>query len=892
MTQTKLANLSTMLADSQSGTSPSGAYLYLCRARSRARSSHFASHFGSAGGRWTATAHCRFLLLMFCLLLCLRGLAFAQTPETFMNTDGNGLWSDGKNWNPTTGSGGPNGDYNVTIPCCVGGPTGGAIMDVSASIVNLTIDFDASLSITSINRLDITGTSISNGGQLAIMDVPNFIGGGIISINNTVTLSGSGITYLDTKGFAGIEGSGTLVNQQTINGEGGGLISVKLENVGPNGQITGGPSTNPLVISGPVTNSGMGLISGLGFSTVKFGFTNTIQNAGGIIDGGGGVGQVLLQNNTIVGGTIGSASALPNNQGSGPTLSGVTITGTYSVNSTTTLAAETTLEGTITNNGKILVTAPSGGKPATLYIGGSILLEGTGQVTMSGQSASITGKGSNSSLYNVSPHVINGGNITGLLLTNQSEIFNPSMYDVELDNTGGTIEDPVDFDGGTVKNGTMAAGPNPGVTLNGGVTLSGVNITGGTSGVVNAVDATLKGGNTISTTVEIPDNDKLTLEGPVTVGSGGEILLDAFAATSTLVVDGSVTVSGTGELATSTSPNNVVIGNSGTKNSLAITVPTVNYQGTLGDGTFPITVGAPTTLINGGYPLIINATNSTFTNQGTMVGTDSTIQILGNFTNYNSTTDTLTGGAYTLGNATLQFPNANIVTNAAKLNLTGNGQIVNQNGVSALTNLNTTTSKGSFALSGDQNFTTVGTYTNQGANTIAANSVFTVGGTGTNYSQTGTTAVTTVDGRISVPAGGLTNITGGTLQASGQFDGDVQVGNATGGATATFIVGDSKKSSALVTMSNNYTQLATGVVDVQIGGTTAGSQYSQLSVTGNVTLGGTLNAVLINKFKPVSGDQFTIINAPSGFTGTFETVKLPPNFQVVYNSTSVVLEVQ
>lgn len=202
------------------------------------------------------------------------------------------------------------------------------------------------------------------------------------------------------------------------------------------------------------------------------------------------------------------------------------------------------------------------------------------------------------------------------------------------------------------------------------------------------------------------------------------------------------------------------------------------------------------------------------------------------------------------------------------------------------------TSKGTFELSGEQSFETSGTFTNEGTVNIAANSFFTIGGTSTNYNQSGTTAVTTIDGRLTVPAGGLANITGGTLQASGQFDGDVSVGNAAGGAAATFIVGDSKKASALVTMSNNYTQLATGIMDVQIGGTTAGTQYSQLSVTGAVTLGGTLKGTLTNKFKPVAGDQFTITTAPSGVSGTYATVTLPTKFQAVYNSTSVELEVQ
>jgi hypothetical protein len=338
-------------------------------------------------------------------------------------------------------------------------------------------------------------------------------------------------------------------------------------------------------------------------------------------------------------------------------------------------------------------------------------------------------------------------------------------------------------------------------------------------------------------------------------------------------------------------PNNKVIGNTGTKNALNITVPTLNASGTIGDGTFPITIGASTTVTNGGYPLIFNVgDNHTFKNLGTLVETDSSIQIVGKFANYNSTSNTLTGGTYMLGGI-LQFDNANVVNNAARLILTGNGQILDQNGANGLANFSNNTAKGKFELSGDQNFETSGTFNNEGVVVISQGSAFAVGGSSTNYNQSGMTAVTTDDGTLTVPAGGLTNITGGTLQASGQFDGDVSVGNAAGGATATFIVGDSRKSSASVTMTDTYTQLATGVLDVQIGGTEVGTQYSQINATGAVTVGGTLNVAFINNFKPVSGQQFTIINAPSGVTGTFATVTAPKNIQVVYNSTSVVLEV-
>jgi len=861
-------------------------------------------YFGSIRICWAAMTHHRFLLLIFCLLLCLERAASAQSPETFTDTDGNGLWSDGNNWNPPTGSGGPNGNFNVTIPLGVGGPTGGAILDVSASIVNLTINTNAGLNITNASILTITGTSIANNGQIAIVDMSGFATGGYIVIpSNAVTLSGSGVTILNSSTVAEIGGGGTLISQQAIKGYSGGVILTTLENQGPNGIITGGPLTAPLLISGKVTNTG--LISGVGFSAVELS-NNRVINSGGTIDGGMEGGEVLLNNATIIGGTIGSATAVAGS--SFPTLNAVTITGVYYVISTTTGAAGTTLKGKITNNGAIFVNSPTGGQAATLTVNTSVALAGTGEVELAGQGASITGTGT---LTNLVPHVITGlvggGSITVSNVVNESTITGPITIAVtSVNNTNGIIGangQPVTINGGTVTGGTINAGSTPGVTLNSGgnnlpAVESSVAITGGPGGTANAINALLTEQvmdasavpTTISTVVQIPDNGKLTLEGPVTVSSpGGEILLNAFAATSNLIVEGSVTISGTGELVTSTAPNNVIVGNSGTTNSLTLNVPTVNYQGTIGDGTFPITVGVSTIVTNGGYPLIINATNSTFTNHGTMVETDSTIDIEGNFANYNSTTNTLTGGIYTLG-GTLQFNNANLVNNSAKLTLNGNGQILNQNGANGLLNFSNNTSKGTFTLSNEQSFETGGTFSNEGTVDISAGSSLTIGGTSTNYNQSGTTAVTMVDGKLSLPTGGSANITGGTLQGAGQLYGDVSVGNAAGGAAATLIVGDSRRSSALVTMTNNYTQLATGVMDVQIGGFTAGTLYSQLSVTGPVTLGGTLNVAVINNFKP-SG-QFTIINAPSGVTGTFATVTAPKNFHVVYNSTSAVLEVQ
>jgi hypothetical protein len=245
------------------------------------------------------------------------------------------------------------------------------------------------------------------------------------------------------------------------------------------------------------------------------------------------------------------------------------------------------------------------------------------------------------------------------------------------------------------------------------------------------------------------------------------------------------------------------------------------------DLTFPITISMGAGHVFKNMGLVFVAANPG--------SSPSVLTITGKFGNFSSTTSTLTGGKFLI-NGTLQFDNANIVSNAA--NLTIAGQIVNQNNMNALANFANNKATGSLTVlpqTFGTNFTSAGPFSNAGKVTITKGVAFVVGGSGTNYNQTGGT--TTVDGRLAVPLGGLVNITGGILQGGGALpagstiSGSVSLGNASTTA-ATFIIGDSNKKSGLIAIANNYAQLATGVMDAQIGGTTPGTQYSQLNITG------------------------------------------------------------
>ena len=90
---------------------------------------------------------------------------------------------------------------------------------------------------------------------------------------------------------------------------------------------------------------------------------------------------------------------------------------------------------------------------------------------------------------------------------------------------------------------------------------------------------------------------------------------------------------------------------------------------------------------------------------------------------------------------------------------------------------------------------------------------------------------------------------------------------------------------------------ATGTITAYIGGPDAGKNYSQLAVTGDAFLDGTLNVNVIDGFTPSLGQTFTIVTANS-ITGNFPTVtglnynpSGPYRFDLQFTSSAVELVV-
>ncbi len=121
-------------------------------------------------------------------------------------------------------------------------------------------------------------------------------------------------------------------------------------------------------------------------------------------------------------------------------------------------------------------------------------------------------------------------------------------------------------------------------------------------------------------------------------------------------------------------------------------------------------------------------------------------------------------------------------------------------------------------------------------------------------------------GYVGGAAGTFDNDPGATFDAANDGNGGTQMALSFNNA-GTVDLG-SPATAGLLTINGNYTQTASGSLDFDLGGTTAGSEYSQLAVFGLGCLGRRLNVPLLGGFVPVVGDSFLIV-ASGTTSGTF-----------------------
>ena len=76
-------------------------------------------------------------------------------------------------------------------------------------------------------------------------------------------------------------------------------------------------------------------------------------------------------------------------------------------------------------------------------------------------------------------------------------------------------------------------------------------------------------------------------------------------------------------------------------------------------------------------------------------------------------------------------------------------------------------------------------------------------------------------------------------------------------------------SPGILTLQGNYTQLSTGSLNVELGGTSPGTGHDQLVVAGATQLAGTLSLSLVGGHQPVVGAHYRFLTSGTT-TGAFE----------------------
>ncbi|SHJ15067.1 T5SS/PEP-CTERM-associated repeat-containing protein [Rubritalea squalenifaciens DSM 18772] len=129
-------------------------------------------------------------------------------------------------------------------------------------------------------------------------------------------------------------------------------------------------------------------------------------------------------------------------------------------------------------------------------------------------------------------------------------------------------------------------------------------------------------------------------------------------------------------------------------------------------------------------------------------------------------------------------------------------------------------------------------------------------------------------------------LTGATLEVAAIS------GNLTN-TSGTFSPGNSP---AHTTITGDYTQLAAGTLEIELAGTTQGSEYDFLDISGNASLAGTIDVTYLDDYSPSGGESFTILSANT-LTDNGYTINLPalPNswleWEVTETATSITLTI-
>jgi T5SS/PEP-CTERM-associated repeat protein/autotransporter-associated beta strand protein len=185
-------------------------------------------------------------------------------------------------------------------------------------------------------------------------------------------------------------------------------------------------------------------------------------------------------------------------------------------------------------------------------------------------------------------------------------------------------------------------------------------------------------------------------------------------------------------------------------------------------------------------------------------------------------------------------------------NLTNNaGGFISGNGTLSVGNV--LTNNGTMNFSGSANV--VGDVTNSATGKVISSG----GGPTTFFDDVANQGeIRTSAGSFTVFFGSVSGAGAFTGPGTTNFEGDLKPGN----------------SAAAVQFAGNVVLGSDAALQIEISGITAGGQYDQIDVAGELTLGGALAISLINGFNPTVGNSFDVLDWGS-LSGTFSIIDLP-----------------
>lgn len=719
--------------------------------------------------------------------------------------------------------------------------------------------------------------SLDNSGQVDVSGMIYSNGKMEITGSGTVSLLGGMIRADDLINTSRIEGAGSITRAgslETLEFVNTGLIDANFSGIPL--ILDALPAVKTLYNSGflRASDGGRLRIQG-GNSTVPSG---VIQNSGGTIQALDGSLVELYSLDIRNGIFTTSGSGSIEVTGRNVTVKTVTNNGLLKVND----GQQLTLAGSITNNGTLRLDATNAN--TELFITGpasddyGIDGDGTLELTHATRSA-IRSVGAG--LINGPEHRIRG---TGLL-QGIKRITNWGLVDADV--AASPLKITSTASGSIGNTGVMRARNGATLDINGANDSSPLSFNNA-GGLLEAQDGslvqlsytTLTGG-TLSTSgsgvIRLPTSvtaigslenlGKLDIRGSTTLLGGtltnnGTMLLGSGSSSASLNISPGVALAGSGTLTLSNSSSNEISSAAiGTGTLTNDSGHTIRGAGKIGNYGLALT-NRGLILADQSNALVLGEGSyaaTSVTNQGTLkAGSGGTLRVNQNLTNFNSATNTLTGGRYeALG--TLRLPVAGgIVHNAADIVLDGTGSRLyagNTGTTDALAGFTTNLGTGRFELRGGRNFA-LGTFSNAGSMNVGAGSTLTAA----TYTQTA--GVTDMNGSLLVA--GAIALDGGVFTGSGTVTGNIiNNGNVSPG-----------NSPGALNVNGDYLQ-SSGVLNIELGSLA----HDQLVISGTATLGGTLMVSLWAEpgaplFMPSPGQQFDILKALV-IGGAFSTIDLP-----------------